>query len=169
MSGALTPCQHWNPLIQRQIRDGTVDTHEGRAERDRMRASWPPGLHRPTWSFHSGLVEDQAARPYTGRVFVLVDRYSVSSGESGPWALKNAMGAVLVGERTGGLMEYGNVQTYVLPRTGIRWSLATKRKLYETPMESVGIPVDAYLPDVAASIEQLLPLLDTWPADEKPR
>ncbi len=69
---------------------------------------------------------------------------------------------MLVGERTAGLMEYGNVRSYLLPNSGIRWSLATKRNLFEQPTESVGLPVDVYLADPAATVETVLSQLNEW-------
>lgn len=163
LMGALTPCQSWNPLIQRQVLEGIIDSESARAERERMKSSWPPGPHHPTWVYHPGQICDSAQEPYAGKLYVIVDRYSASSGESGPWALKAALGATLIGERTAGLMEYGNVQSYLLPNTGIRWTLATKRNLYAQPLESVGLPVDLYLADPTMPAEEVLALLDAAP------
>ena len=52
---------------------------------------------------------------------------------------------------------------YVLPRTGLRWFLATQRQLLTDRLESVGLPVDAYLSNPDAPIEDILPLLDALP------
>ena len=61
--------------------------------------------------------------------------------------------------RSAGLWEYGDIRPYVLPHSGVMWWLATTRVLAEPPMETGVISVDAYLPDAAAPIEQILPLL----------
>jgi len=159
LRGALTPCQMWNPLVQRQIRDGTVDTPDARAERAQTRAKWPPGPHHPTWIYRSGFSDDRAEQPYTGRVYVLVNRYVASAGEGGALGLKAALGAKLVGERTEGMIEFTNQRAFVLPHSGVRWSIATKQNLFEQPVEGVGVPADAYLADPAAPVEQILPLL----------
>jgi len=90
---------------------------------------------------------------------VLIDRYAASAGEGGAMALKNALGAPLVGERTEGTIEFTNQRSVVLPRSGIRWSFATKQNLFEEPVESVGVPANAYLADPALPIEQILPML----------
>ena len=61
----------------------------------------------------------------------------------------------MIGERTAGFLEYGEVVTVVLPRTGLFWEMPTKRFYYPEPREAVGIPVDAYLEDADAPIETL--------------
>jgi hypothetical protein len=160
LMGALTPCQIWNPLLERQIRDGSVDTPQARAEREQVRSRWPRGPHRAAWVFRSGLDEDESEHPYTGRVYALVDRYAASSGEGGPMLLKSALGATLIGERTSGTYEFGDVRAYILPHSGVRWNLATKVMLVAQPLETVGLGVDAYLADARAPVEQILPMLD---------
>lgn len=136
-----------------------ADTPQALAAREALRAKWSAEPAPIRWEFQGGLWESKAEHPFTGRIFVLVDRYSGSSGESAPWALKNALGATLVGERTRGCWKYGNQATYVLPNTGTRWQLSTKKNVLEQPVESVGNPVDVYLEAPAAPIEDILPLL----------
>ena len=159
LQGALTPCQTWNVLVQRQIQDRTVDTPDARSERAKIRAEWPKGPHPATWLYRPGLIDGQAERPYSGQVFVLVDRYSGSSGESGALTLKRALGATLIGERTDGTIEFSDQRTFILPHSGVRWSFGSKRNLFEEPVEGVGIPVDLYLADPAAPVEQIVSML----------
>ncbi|WP_394834626.1 S41 family peptidase [Pendulispora rubella] len=159
LEGALTPCPTWNTVVQRQIQDRTVDTQEARDERAKVRAKWPHGLHRASWVYHSGVIDEHSDHPYSGRIYVLTDRHAGSSGESGPLALKLALGALLVGERTDGTLEFGNQSTFILPHSGVRWNLPIKQNLFEQPVESVGVPVDVYLADSAAPIERIVPML----------
>jgi hypothetical protein len=163
-SSSAVACGDWNSLVEQQIADKTIDTDEGRAAREAFLASHPLG-GGPKGA--SGDVFDGASSPFTsktpyrGRIFVLVDRYSGSSGESAPLELQAALGAMIVGERTAGYLEYGNMRPYLMPRTGIGWQLGSKRNLFVYPSDGVGIAVDAYLsPDlVEAPVETLLPYL----------
>ena len=68
--------------------------------------------------------------PYKGRIFVLIDRQCGSSGESAADMLREGLGATLVGERTAGLQEYGNVRLLALPRTLLVVHFATKRNYF---------------------------------------
>ena len=79
--------------------------------------------------------------------------------------LHAALGATIRGERTAGYAEFANVRPYVMPRTRIIWTLATKRNYYPSPRDGVGHPVDVYLaPELmAAPVEDLLPLLKRLP------
>jgi hypothetical protein len=163
VNGALWPCSRWNALVEQQIGDGSVDTTAAREERARLRATWPP--HPPAQAAHldPGVRQGSASHPYTGRVFVLVDRHSGSSGELAAVELQRALGATLVGERTAGTMQYGEVRRFVLPRTGLVCQLPTKRFFFgecDGEVESVGWPVDVYLEDSACDVEAVVPQLD---------
>jgi hypothetical protein len=83
-------------------------------------------------------------RPWHGRMAVLTDRRTRSSGESSAWALRQMFGARLAGTPTGGCISYGNVVPYLLPRSGMRVSLPTKQNMFRG-VEFVGIPVDVPL------------------------
>ncbi len=163
-SSSAVACGDWNSLVVEQIGDQTIDAADGRAAREAFLASHPLG-GGPKGA--AGDVFDGSSSaftgktPYRGRIFVLVDRYSGSSGESAPLELRAALGAMIVGERTGGYLEYGNLRPYLMPRTGIGWQLGSKRNLFASPSDGVGIAVDAYLsPDlVQAPVETLLPYL----------
>jgi hypothetical protein len=54
------------------------------------------------------------------------------------------------------------VRTVVLPRTGIRFNVPTKRNWFDEPAEVVGYPVDLYLEDNAIPVQDLIPLLDRF-------
>jgi hypothetical protein len=83
--------------------------------------------------------------PWAGRMLVLVDRGTRSSGESSAWLLRKGLGARLLGEPTFGMIECGNIVQYALPRSGLVVSLPTKSNDFGFPVESVGFPVDAPL------------------------
>jgi hypothetical protein len=162
-----TACGDWNNLVADQITYGRVDSPEARAERDAFLRKSPlggtPGKTVPVLDRSD--VETKGQHPYGGRVLVLVDHASASSGESGPLMLRAALRATIVGERTGGYAEFGNIRPYVMPRTGVVWQLASKRNYYPTPHDGVGLPVDYYLSDelIGAPVEALIPVLETIP------
>lgn len=165
MHGAFFPCFEWNTRVQRQAMDGRLGTPEAKAEREALRAKWPvsPAPSRPV--FDSGRVEGHAKTPYAGRIVVLVDRDSASSGESAAYALHRATGAPMVGERTGGFLTYGNAPSFVLPRTGLPWVVPTKRNYFDAPLEGVGHAVQVYLDaeDLSRPVVELLPRLRKLP------
>jgi hypothetical protein len=158
--GALWPCSWWNAVVERQIVEGTVDTPAARAERDAVRADWPahPPAHPSV--LDPGHREGRAERSYTGRVFVLVNRRSGSSGELAAVQLKLALGAVVLGERTAGVMQYGEARRFVLPRTGVVCQVPTKRFFFHEDVEAVGWPVDVYLERIDQDAAELVPHLD---------
>jgi hypothetical protein len=166
VSGAALPCGDWNGMVTQQIEYDRVDAPDAKADRagffqkalDELRAS-------PVQVADASDITTRAEHPYAGRVFVLVDRLSGSSGESGPDMLRAALGATIVGERTAGFMEYGNVRPWIMPRTGIAWGMATKRNYYDGPRETVGLPVPVYLaPELLEKpVDDLLPLLESLP------
>jgi len=159
LRGAMGDCGAWNWRVAAQIRHGEADTDAARAEREGLRAGW--GQPRALHAAHAGLVTSGAQAPYEGRVVALVDRSSASSGESGPEALRRALGARIIGERTGGFLEFGNLRDFVMPRTGIVWKVPSKRNYFDGPAEGVGLAPDAYLPpaQIGAPAAALLPLL----------
>jgi hypothetical protein len=84
---------------------------------------------------------------WDGQLLVLVDERTRSSGESSAWMLHDGLGARLLGAPTTGMIEFGNIVPYVLPGSGLVIDLPTKHNDYGFPVESVGFPVDAHLPD----------------------
>jgi hypothetical protein len=114
------------------------------------------GRHDPKPDDRFELVEEDGElpagdAPWGGRMIVLVDRRTRSSGESSAWLLRDGMGAILAGDRTTGMIEYGNIVPYPLPRSGLVVNLPTKRNDYGLAVEGAGFPVDIPLPsDVTA-------------------
>lgn len=100
-------------------------------------------------------------RPWDGRMLVLVDRLTRSSGESSAWLLRAGLGARLLGEPTFGMIEYGNVVPYVLPGSGLAVSLPTKRNDYGFPVERAGFPVDEAL-DPETPVEDIARRFDSF-------
>lgn len=158
IEGLLWPCFRWNMLIARQIQDGRIGDDEARVEREALRSSWPRRPLPPQLRLDPGLIEGHAAEPYPGRVVVLIDRNTVSSGEGAATALRRALGAQVLGERSGGFTQYTNAPTFVLPRTGIPWVIPTKRNFHDGQVEGVGLPVDSYLENIGEPVEALIPL-----------
>ena len=146
--------------MERQIREGTVDTTAARKEREHLRATWsgPPPAHPSRLGL--GLQQGRATRPYAGRVFVLLNRNAGSSGELAALDLQRALGAVLIGERSAGTMQYGEVRRFVLPRTGLVCQAPTRRFFFDAAVEGVGVPVDVYLEHNERDVTDLLPSLD---------
>ena len=158
IQGALVPCSEWNAVVSEQIRNERADTDQARAERSKLRARWShvrPGVPR----VDSGHATDKAKAPYQGAIIVLVDRRTASSGESAAWMLHQALGAMIIGERTGGFLQYTNVRPFVLPQTRVVCEFGTKRNYYAFPLEGIGLPVDAYLENAAAPVEEVLEAL----------
>jgi hypothetical protein len=52
------------------------------------------------------------ASPWDGKMLVLVDGQTKSSGESAAWMLQHGIGGLLIGGRTAGMIEYGNITPY---------------------------------------------------------
>jgi hypothetical protein len=165
-AGSFKPWLNWNNMVWNAIQEGRVDDPAAVAEREKVRKDWPRRASDLSVRFVANQVENHARSPYQGRIFVLVDRGCASSGESATLMLREALGAVVVGERTAGFQEYGNQRKLVLPRTHLVLFFATKRNYFTAPAEAVGVPVDVYLPPplVAAPVEELLPLLKKLPA-----
>lgn len=84
-------------------------------------------------------------RPWAGKMLVLTDRNTCSSGESSAWMLQHALSARIVGSRTAGQIEYGNVAPYLLPASGLHAMLATQHNEWGQPVELIGLPVHAEL------------------------
>ncbi|HEY2514540.1 MAG TPA: S41 family peptidase, partial [Polyangiaceae bacterium] len=140
LAGAALLCADWNMMVVNQVAFGRIDKPDAQKERETYWKKVEDDLPKTTpQQADLGDVIAKGTSPYHGRVLVLVDHDSGSSGESAPDFLHSAMGATIVGERTGGYMEYGNVRPYVLPRTGIVWSMASKRNYYPEPRDAVGI------------------------------
>ena len=119
--------------------------------RARRRLAQPPGAAARS-AAHDELELDVETHdlppgdvPWAGRMLVLVDGRTRSSGESSAWLLRAGLGARLVGEPTFGMIEYGNVVQYALPGSRLVIALPTKSNDFGFPVESVGFPVDVPL------------------------
>ncbi|MFC8734053.1 S41 family peptidase [Luteimicrobium sp. NPDC057192] len=85
------------------------------------------------------------ANPFRGRMLVLVDGGTGSSGESSTLMLRDRLGARVVGVPSMGLLESANVAPYVLPRSGLTLTFPTQWVETPEPMEFVGIRPDVEL------------------------
>ncbi len=168
LHGPMLPCWKWNKRVVHQLTFKTADSPEAIAEREKLKEGWPHRREESRQVAEDGIVEGKAQHPYSGRIFVLMDAHSVSSGENGPSGLRNAFNARFVGERTGGYLEYANEALFLLPRTGIPWVFATAHNYFDGVVEGVGLPVDDYLEDVGAPVEVLIPLLQKLPPLPRP-
>lgn len=105
--------------------------------------------------------------PWTGRMLVLTDRRTGSSGESVAWMLREGLGARLAGRPTAGIIRFGIAAPYLLPRSGLVLILPTKANDYPRDVELAGIPVDVDLnpviplADVATHFNRIWNLADT--------
>jgi hypothetical protein len=143
--GSFLPWVLWNHEVWIAIRQDRVDDPTAVAKRNAHRDKWPRSAAELSIQFKPERQRGVAKTPYKGRVFVLVDRQCGSSGESAAQAFQGGVRATLLGERTAGVAEYGNVRTLALPRTHLIFAFATKRNYFLTPIEGLGIPVDVYL------------------------
>jgi hypothetical protein len=163
--GSHKPWLRWNNEVLAAIREGRVDDPAAVASREKLRSEWPRRPSDLFVRFVESRVDSPGKSPYPGRIHVLVDGRCGSSGESAAWMLRQALGALVVGERTAGYLEYGNQRNLILPRTHLVFFFSTKRNHFTTPVEAVGLPVDVYLPPalIGAPVEQLIPLLRPLP------
>jgi len=98
--------------------------------------------------------------PWAGRMLVLVDGRTRSSGESSAWLLRSGLGARLVGEPTFGMIEYGDIVQYALRRSGLVIALPTKSNDFGFPVE-IGFPVDVPL-DPSTPVADVARRFDTF-------
>ena len=105
-------------------------------------------------------------RPFRGRMLVLVDGGTGSSGESSTLMLRDGLGARVVGVPSMGLLESANVAPYVLPRSGLTLTFPTQWVATPEPMEFVGIRPDVEL-DVTTPFTAVADRFDElWAAGE---
>jgi len=91
--------------------------------------------------------------PWHGRMLVLVDAGTRSSGESSAWMLRHGLRARVIGQPTAGMIEYGNNVPYLFPASGLHIAMPTKRNDFGMPVELVGFPVDANLDPATPIVE----------------
>ena len=159
--GRIAYCSMWNPVVEWQIRNGTVDSAEAIAERAKLRAEWPTLHDAPAIRMSDGRYSGYGCDPFDGPIFVLVDRHSGSSGERAAIDLQRVLGAVLVGEPTAGAVQYTEMRRFILPKTGVQCLVPTKRQEFGREVEGAGWPVDIELSaaDLTRDAVNLLPLL----------
>jgi hypothetical protein len=97
--------------------------------------------------------------PWRGRMLVVSDAATGSSGESSAWLLRKGFHAVSVGSPTKGGIEYGNIVRYPLPASGLVVSLPTKHNDFGRRVEHVGFPVD-HPCDVDVTVGELVRRFD---------
>lgn len=150
------PLGNWNAAAWRAARDGTdaVPPHLD-AGRHEPRTGDEIELEEHDWALEAG------DAPSDGRMLVLVDRRTRSSGESSAWLLRDGLGARLVGAPTTGMIEYGNIVPYAFERSGLVVNLPTKHNDYGFPVEGVGFPVDVPL-DEALSADEVAATFDAF-------
>lgn len=158
--GLLAPCTRWNQTVGWQVRNDTVDSAEAARERVRLQSEWPEPATAPATRVFDGWREGNGEHPYRGRVYVAVDRHTGSSGERAAIDLQRALGAVLIGEPTAGAVQYTEGVPFVLPATGLRCTIPTKRHDFGREIEGTGWPVDIPLDDIEQDSECLVDLLD---------
>jgi hypothetical protein len=151
-----TPLGYWNAAAWRQAKDGA----------DAVPPSLLRGRHDPRPDDVLEVVDETHAlpagdRPWAGRMVVLVDGRTRSSGESSAWLLREALGARIAGEPTKGMIEYGNIVPYVLPSSGVVVHLPTKSNDYGFRVEGVGFPVDVEL-DPAVPADEVARAFDSF-------
>lgn len=127
------PLNAWNYRIQESAAYGTPFTKQPEPT---ARLS----VIRDRESFTAG------DNPWHGQMLVVTDGRVASSGESTTVFLRDGLGAHVVGTPSAGLMLFGNIAPYALPRSGLVLRLGTARFGYP-PVEFTGIPVDTPLPD----------------------
>lgn len=116
-----------NYLLQR-MRELNADAMEKRIHRDDQ---FSPSIPLPL-------------RPYPGKIFVLIDSRTKSSGEWAALYLKRHPNTILVGEHSYGMIHFGNGGLLRLPKSGIEVTLCMKLnelvggRFYE----KAGIPPD---------------------------
>lgn len=87
---------------------------------------------------------DRAA--WTGRMIVVVDGGTGSSAESAALLLKNAFGAVVVGNASYGVIDFGNSTPYYLPVSGMEVHVPAQANNWGAPVDFTGIQPDVPLP-----------------------
>ncbi|HVX42485.1 MAG TPA: S41 family peptidase [Mycobacteriales bacterium] len=91
-------------------------------------------------------VEENAVVPpgadtWNGKMLVVTDRLSASAAEGAAWTLRTAFGARIIGRPSAGMVAYGNITQYLLPRSGLSVNLATASAGW-SELEMTGVSVD---------------------------
>lgn len=148
------PLGAWNTAAWREARDG----------KDAVPRVLLEGRHEPRPGDRLEIAGDEGSLPagdcyWGGRMIVLTDRRTRSSGESSAWLLRQGLTATIAGERSTGMIEYGNIVPYVLERSALVIQLPTKRNDFGLSVEGVGFPVDVEL-DAQIAVEDVVAQFD---------
>lgn len=96
--------------------------------------------------------------PFTGKIFVLLDRNSISAAETSARLASYSFSgnSALIGERSVGAVDFWPISDLVLRKTKLRWPIPTGRS-YDPygRNEGIGLPVDIYL-EPGMSTEQII-------------
>ena len=140
----------------------TIDSVHGRQAVPREFIDrWPsPGpdsaltVDTEQWRFARGNT------PWHGRMLVLTDRRTASAGEGVAWLLRQAFDTRIVGGRSAGMVTFGDIVPYLLPRSGLQVTLASRHDDFGD-VEMAGLPVDVPLDprtplaEIAADVDRL--------------
>lgn len=137
----------WNPSVVAELAGGASPRHL--AARHRPDPSDSLRIERES----DDDAHQENTSPWGGRMLVVTDARTGSSGESSAWYLRELLGARIVGGATAGSIEYGDICGYPLP--GGMWvNLATKRNRFRVPVEIIGVQ-----PDLALDVTTPLPAI----------
>jgi hypothetical protein len=129
---------HWNPSVWWGLERG----------RDAVPPSLVRARHQPEPDDRLSLSDLDLTdlvpgrTPWRGRMMVVCDATTGSSGESSAWLLRRGFHAVMVGAPTKGGIEYGNIVRYPLADSGLVVTLPTKHNDFGRRVEHAGFPVD---------------------------
>lgn len=85
---------------------------------------------------------------WDGRMMVMIDGGTGSSGESAALMLRASFGAVLVGAPSYGIIDYGNAGPYILPASGLEIHLPCQANDWGIAVDFSGIQ-----PDLAVAVD----------------
>jgi hypothetical protein len=132
---------------------------------EQVRQQWP--LHRddsipPPVPMPEYMGTGTGPSDWAGEVIVLVDRHTGSAGEYGPLMIKSYLNATIVGERTAGYVESGDMQQYQLPQTGLVVGVPSGHNVWRDPAikEGAGLPVDIALEKPGMRAEDIVAHLE---------
>lgn len=146
----------WNAVVNQEAIGGTDSVAEW------IRAARPtPGPSTTLRLVEKIYPYDRGSQPWAGRMLVLVDPGTKSSGEGSALLLRDALGARVAGGRSGGCIQFGNVVPYLLPRSGLVIQVGSQyapdHAQYEMDGISPDVPLDPRTPldEVAARFDEL--------------
>lgn len=78
------------------------------------------------WSLHASERTDPGRSEYSGRLFVLQNKKTASSGEAAVCFARSVKGAVFIGSATMGCGQFGDLNVWRLPCTGVTFAMGYK-------------------------------------------